>query len=201
MKTHLLIYGVAVIAGSVICAALLLREPSVPVVPPTVRSPATNPSIHAVRTEPPRPQQLSPVVQPSRQPAKTSLVSAASGAKAKTMSNVANNSPTAADEPEKPIARQALTLVGADPVAEQIWIASINDPTISPHDRQDLIEDLNEEGFDDPKNLTPDDLPLIENRIALIEDLAPGSMDDVNAAAFAEAYKDLVNMHAKVAGQ
>ena len=92
-------------------------------------------------------------------------------------------------------------MVGADPAAEQVWIESINDPTISAHDRQDLIEDLNEEGFDDAKNLTPDDLPLIENRIVLIEQLAPDSMDEVNAAAFAEAYKDLINMHTKATGQ
>ena len=92
-------------------------------------------------------------------------------------------------------------MVGADPAAEQIWFTAINDPNNSPHDRQDLIEDLNEEGFDDPKNLTSDDLPLIESRIALIETLAPSSMDEVNAAAFAEAYKDLINMHARVSGQ
>jgi hypothetical protein len=32
------------------------------------------------------------------------------------------------------------------------------------------------------------------NRIQLIEELAPDSMDQVNADAFAEAYKDLVNL-------
>ena len=63
------------------------------------------------------------------------------------------------------------------------------------------IEDLNEEGFENPHNPTFDDLPLIENRLAIIETLAPDSMDDVNAAAFAEAYKDLMNMRARVAGQ
>ena len=42
-----------------------------------------------------------------------------------------------------------------------------------------------------------DDLSLIESRIALIEDLAPGAMDEVNAAAFAQAYEDLVNMYAR----
>jgi hypothetical protein len=99
--------------------------------------------------------------------------------------------------PDRPIARQALDLVGADPIAEAIWVQAINDPAVSPHDRQDLIEDLNENGFDDPAHPSADDLPLIENRIAIIEELAPLAMDDVNAAAFAEAYKDLINMHAK----
>ena len=60
------------------------------------------------------------------------------------------------------------------------------------------IEDLNEEGFADPKNLTPDDLPLILTRLALIEEHAPDAMDEVNAAAFAEAYKDLMNMAARL---
>jgi hypothetical protein len=101
------------------------------------------------------------------------------------------------DGPDRPIARQALDWVGADPMAEAIWVQAINDPSITAHDRQDLIEDLNENGFDDPAHPSADDLPLIENRIAIIEQLAPDSMDEVNAAAFAEAYKDLINMHAK----
>jgi hypothetical protein len=102
---------------------------------------------------------------------------------------------------DKPIERVALSFVGADPAAEAIWFKAINDPQTSAHDRSDLIEDLNEEGFENPHNPTFDDLPLIENRIAIIETLAPDSMDDVNAAAFAEAYKDLTNMRARVAGQ
>ncbi|MDQ3439240.1 MAG: hypothetical protein M3478_02685, partial [Planctomycetota bacterium] len=78
---------------------------------------------------------------------------------------------------------------------------AINSADISADDRSDLIEDLNEDGFADPKNLTRDDLPLILNRLDLIEREAPYAMDDVNAAAFAEAYKDLVNMYAKVTGK
>jgi hypothetical protein len=102
---------------------------------------------------------------------------------------------------DRPIARQALSFVGADPDAENVWVQAINDPGTSAHDRQDLIEDLNEDGFPDPQHVTSDDLPLIESRIALIEQLAPDSLDDVNAAAFAEAYKDLINMHAQAMGQ
>src|SRR5688500_9763782 len=101
---------------------------------------------------------------------------------------------------EKPLEREALAFVGADPVAEAIWLGAINSPDVSAHDRSDLIEDLNEDGFTDPKNLTRDDLPLIVNRLELIEREGPYAMDDVNAAAFAEAYKDLVNMYAKVTG-
>jgi hypothetical protein len=97
------------------------------------------------------------------------------------------------------LARSALSLVGADPDAEAFWVSAINDPTRSEHERKDLIEDLNEEGFDDPKNVTADDLPLIVNRLAIIEQLAPSALDDVNDAAFAEAYKDLVNMYRRAA--
>jgi hypothetical protein len=100
-----------------------------------------------------------------------------------------------------PQARMALSFVGADPMAEDVWVAAINDPALPPETRKDLIEDLNEDGFPDPKHITEDDLPLIMNRLELITTLAPESMDDVNAAAFEEAYKDLVNMVYRLLGQ
>jgi type IV secretory pathway VirB10-like protein len=99
--------------------------------------------------------------------------------------------------PQK-VARVALSYVGADPAADEVWLAAINNPHFTPNERKDLIEDLNEEGFDDPRNLTAADVPLIVSRIQIIENLAPQSADEVNAAAFAEAYKDLVNMLAKL---
>ena len=101
----------------------------------------------------------------------------------------------------KPLARAALGFVGADPEAETVWALAINDPDRSPNERKDLIEDLNEDGFPDPKHVTTDDLPLILSRLELIEEFAPDSMDEVNAAAFAEAYKDLVNMLIKLGNQ
>jgi hypothetical protein len=101
----------------------------------------------------------------------------------------------------KPLARAALGFVGADPEAETVWGLAINDPDRSPSERKDLIEDLNEDGFPDPKHVTADDLPLILSRLELIEEFAPDSMDEVNAAAFAEAYKDLVNMLIKLGVQ
>ena len=66
--------------------------------------------------------------------------------------------------------------------------------------QRELIEDLNQDGFADPKNLTAADLPIIEKRISLIEEQAPDAMDQANAAAFQEAYKDLLNMRAKITG-
>jgi hypothetical protein len=95
---------------------------------------------------------------------------------------------------QDPDAREALSLVGADPVAEQYWMAAINDPSLPANERKDLIEDLNEDGLSDPKHPGPQDLSLILSRIRLIESLAPLAMDSVNADAFDEAYKDLKNM-------
>ena len=92
------------------------------------------------------------------------------------------------------MAREALALVGEDLAAEAVWIQAINDWNMSKRDRSDLIEDLNEEGFPDTKDMTRDDLPKVMNRLALIERLAPEAMDETNAAAFAEAHKDLVNI-------
>jgi hypothetical protein len=99
------------------------------------------------------------------------------------------------------VARAALDYVGEDPDAELVWAYAINDPNLSPQERSDLIEDLNETGFADPQNVTPADLPLISRRLELIEYLAPDAMDETNAAAFAEAYKDLSNMYARVANE
>jgi hypothetical protein len=91
-------------------------------------------------------------------------------------------------------ARAALSLVGIDPEAEQYWVSAINNPNLPAEERQDLIEDLNQDGLSDPHHPSPQDMPLILSRIELIKALAPDSMDQVNADAFAEAYKDLVNL-------
>jgi hypothetical protein len=100
-----------------------------------------------------------------------------------------------------PDARSALKRVGADPDAERYWIQAINNPFLPPEERQDLIEDLNEDGLSDPKNPGAGDLPLITSRLRLIEELMPKAMDRVNADAFQEAHKDLVKMQARLAGR
>jgi len=102
--------------------------------------------------------------------------------------------PPAQDVLQDPVARVALAFVGADPDAEMYWYEAINNPSLSAHERQDLIEDLNEDGLSDPRNPTADDLPLILNRIQIIEDVIWDAMDEVNTDAFLEAYKDLVNL-------
>ena len=85
-------------------------------------------------------------------------------------------------ELKDPLAREALQFVGADIASTEIWSRSINNRDLPKNERQDLIEDLNEDGFQDPKRLTHEDLPLILSRIELIELLAPSAIDDVNAA-------------------
>jgi hypothetical protein len=98
----------------------------------------------------------------------------------------------------EPLARLALNFVGADGQANEFYNKAINDMALSKDHRRNLIEDLNQDGFSNRKTLTDRDLPLIENRIALIEQLAPRAADAVNLAAFQEAYKDLVNMRERV---
>lgn len=102
---------------------------------------------------------------------------------------------------KEPMARAALEFVGADPESDRLWLAAISDPTVPAEERKDLIEDLNEDGISDPKNPTRKDLGLIQGRIALIEQLLPSAMDEVNAAAFREAHKDLTKMNARLSGK
>lgn len=111
----------------------------------------------------------------------------------------AQKSPASTDEPiPEKTARAMLRFVGTDPLAEEVWVQAINDPRLSSHARKELIEDLNEDGFPDPHNVTADDLPLILSRIEIIERLAPNAMDKANSAAFQEAHKDLMNMVARL---
>ena len=95
---------------------------------------------------------------------------------------------------QDPDARKALSFVGNDPDATAYWASAINDPNLPSEERKDLIEDLNEDGLSDPKHPGAQDIPLIINRLQLIEDLAPNSMDSVDMQAFGEAYKDLTGM-------
>ena len=99
---------------------------------------------------------------------------------------------------KEPLARLALSFVGLDAQANEFYQDAINDPVLTKDHRRNLIEDLNQDGFPDRKNLTANDLPLIQSRIALVEQLAPNATDPVNAAAFREAYKDLLKMRDRI---
>lgn len=95
---------------------------------------------------------------------------------------------------KEPLARLALNFVGADAQADEFYLKAVNDMNLPKDDRKNLIEDLNQDGFQNRKNLTANDLALVQNRIALIERLQHTATDAINAAAFVEAYKDLTKM-------
>jgi len=93
---------------------------------------------------------------------------------------------------KEPFARVGLNWVGLDGQADDFYLRAINDMTLSASHRKNLIEDLNY--LPDKRKVSPSDLPIIDNRIAIIEDQMPKTSDPDNAAALAEAHKDLVNM-------
>jgi len=73
---------------------------------------------------------------------------------------------------QDPLAREALALTGSDPYAEEYWFAALNNPALPQNERQDLVDDLNEEGLADPKHPTVDDIPLLLARLELLEEAA-----------------------------
>ena len=160
------------------------RPFAAPLLPPPPRSRPAQEEPPAAIADVPQP----PPVKPSDRPAAA-------------RQQPAPQRPGGKQPPQCPEARDALRRVGIDPLAEVVWLGAINDPGLPAEERKDLIEDLNEDGFPDPHNITPADLPLIVSRLALIEELGPAAMDEINFEAFREAYKDLVNMFMRVAGQ
>jgi hypothetical protein len=109
--------------------------------------------------------------------------------------------PRIAPDQKEPLARVALAYVGTDAKADQLYQTAINDQNLSADARRNLIEDLNQDGFPNTKNLTADDLALILARIAMIEQIGPNAMDAANARAFKEAYKDLTKMRDTILAQ
>src|SRR5262249_55223640 len=90
-----------------------------------------------------------------------------------------------------PDARVALTLVGFNPFAEAYWLDAIHDTSLPKSERQDLIDDLNEEGLPDPKHPTRDDLPLLLSRLQILEEIGPMLPEELD---WQESYGDLVNL-------
>jgi hypothetical protein len=177
------------------------------------RAPEGSALLAKVETKPVHPAPPAPVVETSA-PAPAAGVEAAQEPSAVPQESNPPKAPAKAQKSSKPqgggkqadpppkdeTARAALSYVGVDPEAEQYWISAINNPQLPAEERSNLIEDLNEDGLSDPKHPAPEDLPIILNRISLIEELADGAMDKVNADAFQEAYKDLVNLAGLASG-
>jgi hypothetical protein len=100
---------------------------------------------------------------------------------------------TDADSRE-PLARVALTYVGASEPAAQLWHAAINDLSLKPAQRRELVLDLDQDGLQNDKTPTPTDLPIVANRLALTQAYLQQDFvqnDPVLNKAFLEANKDL----------
>lgn len=177
----------AVALGLVLMAVMRPHEQ-----PPTISAPVPTPAprVAQAHTEPSR--QIAPAPEPRLQPTPKPK----SIAKAR----ISNNNAAAKEPLQDPDARDALALVGSDPDAEQYWLAAIFDTNLPDNERADLMEDLNETGFNDPKNLAANDLPLIVSRLEIIDAVLPDA-DDFMAEHLLEAQKDLANMFAQVTGQ
>ena len=185
---------IAAAIASASVALLLNRQPA-----PTIK-PQPETAVVPVAKAPAAPA-LPPeeTIAPPVEPAKELVVQPASKAKLPPQNQAQNQTQKPPKEPlHDPDARDALALVGIDPDAEQYWLEAIYDTNLPDNEREDLMEDLNEVGFADPKNLTADDLPLIANRLQLIEDVLP-NVDDFMRPHLIEAYKDLGNMYAGAA--
>lgn len=100
------------------------------------------------------------------------------------------------------IGRIGLTYIGtannqANDQAVQLFHAAINDPSLSPDQRRNLIEDLNQDGLSNRRNPTPDDLKIIANRYELAQAYLQQPYvqnDPVVTDAFQEALRDLAHM-------
>jgi hypothetical protein len=99
------------------------------------------------------------------------------------------------------LAFRALWYLGTDPEAETTWRRAINDPNTPPGVRSDLIVDMVDEGYTDNSHPTKADLPVIEARLGILERHAPYAMDEVNARAFAEAYRTLLELYIRLGGR
>ena len=94
----------------------------------------------------------------------------------------------------EPLARVALTYVGASDSAVQLWHTAINDPTLKPGQRRELVLDLDQDGLQNDKTPTPADLPIVANRLSITQAYLQQDFvqnDPVLHKAFLEANKDL----------
>ena len=102
---------------------------------------------------------------------------------------------------KEPLARFALNYAGANSQATDLWLAAIMDTKLPVDHRRELIEDLNDTGFENLKNLSPRDLDLITNRLDLISRHRSNADHRAITWAFNEAGKDLKNVLARHANK
>lgn len=209
MKTNVILIILIIFAGIAFAGVVIYKQSAV--MPPIELAKAPVATPQPSPTPAPTPAETKAALPPAPKPTpaisapvETPAAAAAEKAPQKTQPRGGAPRASAYQPPTGPIGeaegRTALAFVGADPQAEKVWMAAINDPSLPNNARQNLIEDLNEDGISDPDHPTMEDLPLIQSRLALIEQIGDGAMDDVNYAAFQEAYKDLTNMANKLTG-
>ena len=162
---------IAAAIASAFVALLLNRQPA-----PTIK-PQPETAVMPVAKAPAAPA-LPPeeTIAPPVEPAKELVVQPASKAKLPPQNQAQNQTQKPPKEPlHDPDARDVpLALGWCRPGCRTVcWLEAIYDTNLPDNEREDLMEDLNEVGFADPKNLTADDLPLIANRLRLIEDVLP----------------------------
>ena len=88
----------------------------------------------------------------------------------------------------------ALSYVGASEQAGQLFHTAINDTTLKPDHRRELVEDLNQDGLSNKKAPSPADLQTVANRYTLTQTYLQQDYvqnDPVLTKAFREANKDL----------
>jgi hypothetical protein len=176
-----------VMVGCVLAWVLSVRQPAAhPGGPQNVAAKTTSAPAVDVPTPAPAPVAAEPQ-------AESTAKSATVDPQPKPQNQNAGNSAPPKEPIQDPAARVALSLVGADPDAENYWLGAISDPNLSNQEREDLMEDLNEDGLSDPKHPGPQDMPLIAARIRLIEEIAPYA-DDFMLEHLGEAHKDLSNL-------
>lgn len=201
MKANLVKLGLFIVFGGAVVLLILNRQPR-PGAGPDKNAPAVSllshpaPVLEASKETPaPGATPLSVVVlsESNNAPVKAEKQVVDAGTKLP-MPSVPSPSPVRrVKELQDPLARAALQLVGIDPAAEQYWLEAIFDASLPAKEREDLMEDLNEEGFADPRHPGPEDFPLILARLRIIERVVLDA-DEEMWPHLAEAYKDLSNM-------
>lgn len=204
MKNNIIPVTTCIAASALAVAGwMYLRQTDRQESPEAVASPT-----HALEppdAPPPLPRAPEPVVVPADEvPTAASPTGKISAAAPAQSANAAAFAPAPAMKPKAPLrapmARAAMSFVGADPDAESLWLEAIFDPSLPAKEREDLIEDLNEVGLTDSKRPGPEDYLLIVNRLALIEKIMPDA-DKFMLPHLREARKDLENLAALMEGE
>ena len=86
-----------------------------------------------------------------------------------------------------------------DRQVDALYKIAIKDTNLTADSRRELIEDLNQDGFDNLKNLSERDQQLVQNRLALIDQSRNAADPKIISDAFNEAEKYLKAMLARSA--